>query len=169
MSCGGEGHHVRRLAAGDERDRDAGRQAEQLREPGASDLLDDRRRRAGDVDAGVLVPGRRQPVGRQRGRNATADDEAEVAAAGHTDESVVGGARELGDDRARIRRAVRQPASEPGAQLLDGCAREDRPAVERLEEVGGEVDGAVQQVTQLAHPPNPITPAAASAPISSSE
>ena len=36
----------------------------------AGDLLDDRRGRAGDVEPGVLVPRRRQPVGRERGRHA---------------------------------------------------------------------------------------------------
>ena len=62
---------------------DAGlaRQPEQLEQPAADDLLDDGRGRGQDVQPGVLIPRARQPVGRDRGRQRAADDEAEVARA----------------------------------------------------------------------------------------
>ena len=48
-------------------------------DPAARDLFDHRGRGRGRVQAGVVVPTARQPVGRERGRVAAADDEPEVA------------------------------------------------------------------------------------------
>ena len=59
---------------------DAVREAEQVVEPSPA-TSSPRRRRAGDDQARVLIPGRGQPVGGQRCRQRAADDEAEVAAA----------------------------------------------------------------------------------------
>ena len=53
---GREPGRVCHLGAGDEADRPLTRQAEQVEDPLARDLLDDRRRRSSDVQARVLVP-----------------------------------------------------------------------------------------------------------------
>ncbi len=81
VAGGGQGREVGHRGAGHEPDARAGGQAEQLDQPAAGDLLGDRGRRREDVQAGVLVPGRGQPVGAERGRQAAADHEAEVARA----------------------------------------------------------------------------------------
>ena len=67
-----------------------GRQAEQLDQPACCDLLGDRRGRREHVQAGVLVPGAREPVGRQGRRLAAADDEPEVARPGAGDDAPIG-------------------------------------------------------------------------------
>ncbi len=84
-----------------------GREAEQVDDPAGRRLLDHRRRGRGDVEARVVVPAAREPVGGERGRVAPADDEAEVARAGNADEA---GPR-------RGRRAARSPrrSSEPAS------------------------------------------------------
>ena len=129
--------HVRHLAAGDEGGRDAVRQAEQLREPGARDLLDHRCARAADVEAGVLVPRRGQPVRGDRGRQRAADDEAEVAAARNPD-------RRPARLRPRARRSPRAGPHGPSGSGPPSASRSsstdrrlaDRAFPERLEEVG---------------------------------
>ena len=91
---------------------------QQVGEPLAGDLLRDRRRRAGDVQARVLVPGRGQPVGGEGRRDGAADDEAEVARAGDRDRRLAPHRGEVGDDLARIGRAVGDRAAEPGAEVV---------------------------------------------------
>ncbi len=61
---------------------DAGRQPEQLRQPGAGHLLGDRRGRPDHVQAGVLIPGAGDPVRGDRRRQSPADHEPEVAGPG---------------------------------------------------------------------------------------
>ena len=79
--AGGVGH----LAAGGDGERRGLRQAEELGQPAADDLLGHRGGGRGDVEDRVLIPGRGHPVGRQgRGQRAP-EDEAEEARrlAGH--------------------------------------------------------------------------------------
>ncbi|MEI2721554.1 MAG: hypothetical protein V9E87_15760 [Gemmatimonadales bacterium] len=83
MSTGRETAEVRDGGAGDERPGGVGRKAEQLRQPPERHPLDDRRPWRGAVEAGVLVPRRRQPVGRHADRQRATDHEAEEARAGH--------------------------------------------------------------------------------------
>ncbi len=110
--------HMSHLAAGHKGRRDAVGQAQQLGQPGARHLLHDCCARAGGVEARVLVPGRRQPVRRDRDRQATADHETEVAAARDPDDARLGGVRErrrrLRPDRsARPAAARRAPRAAP--------------------------------------------------------
>ena len=90
VTGGGQRRDVRHLAAGDEGIRRLLRQAEQVLQPVGDDLLDDRGRRRAGVGAGVLIPGRGQPVGGDRDRDPTADDPAEEAAAGAVQQAVPG-------------------------------------------------------------------------------
>ena len=101
---------VRHLPAGDEAERGVARKAEQLEEPRARDLLDDRGRRAADVEARVLVPRGGEPVRGERRGHGTADHEAEVAARRLGDEARVGGGRELLDHLTVGRTAPRAAA-----------------------------------------------------------
>ena len=61
-ACRGERREVGHRRAGHEPDARPGREAEQLDEPVARDLLGDRGSRRDDVQAGVLVPRAGQPV-----------------------------------------------------------------------------------------------------------
>src|SRR5262249_17671737 len=124
--------------------------AQQLDEPLAHDLLDDRRGRAAGIETGVLVPGRGEPVRRQRGGHRTPDDEAEVASARDSDDAVAGRLRKLLDDGDGIARALRERPAERFAHLLDGRLRPDRALVERVEEVACELRGALEKLA-LAH------------------
>ena len=77
-------------------------QAEQLAQPGERHLLHHRRARPGGDEARVLVPGRRQPVGRERRRQRAADHEAEVASARHRDDARLRPGDQLRDDLRRL-------------------------------------------------------------------
>ena len=57
---------MRKLAAGGEGERGLRGQAEQILQPGAGDLLDDRGRRATGIQRGVLIPGGGEPIRCQR-------------------------------------------------------------------------------------------------------
>ena len=127
VACRGEAGEVRHLAAGDEAVGDGRRQAEQLDEPGARNFLDHRRARPADVEAGVLVPRRREPVGAERRGHRPADHEAEVAPAGHPDDARLRGGGQLADDALGVARPLGQRPAQRGAQLLDGGGGEDRP------------------------------------------
>ena len=117
--------------AGDERERPRAREAEQVGEPVAGDLLDDRRRGAGDVEARVLVPGRGQPVGGERRRDGAADHEAEVAPARDRDRRLAADRGEVGDDLARDRSGRRAPGRRAGR-----AARRRRPRERRAGRAG---------------------------------
>ena len=165
---GGEGRHVRDLAPRHEAERRRRWQPEQLQQPRAGDLLDDGGGGAADVEPGVLIPRRRQPVRRECGGEGAADHEAEVAARRDRDRPAVGGSGEVGNDLARRRRSVGEPAAERVAQLVERRRRPHRPLLERLEEIGGDVGGEREQVAELAHGPDSTTttPRAASDSIS---
>jgi len=83
------------------------RQTEEAAYPFAYHLLDDRCGRSADIEPGILIPGRRQPVRGECCRQATADHEAEVAAARHRHDSGVGGGREFVEHTPRVGRPVR--------------------------------------------------------------
>ena len=112
---GGVGH----LAARDERERRARRDAEEILEPLARNLLDDRGRRAAHDESSVLIPRRGQPVGGEGGRKRPADDEAEVAAARDRDDARLGRERQLLDYVERIGRLQRSAPPRLAAQLVD--------------------------------------------------
>ena len=73
---------VPHLGAGNQGEARGRRQPEQLLEPRPTDLLEHGLSRAGRHRGRVLVPGRRQPVGGERGRRGATHHPAEEAAAG---------------------------------------------------------------------------------------
>ena len=148
----GERGDASHLRTGDEADRRIRGQAEEIADPVADDLFDHRGRGAPDVQAGVLIPCGREPVRGERSREGTTDDKAEVAAAAHRHESRVGGGRETLDDLARVGRTVREGAAERAAQLVGTDLREDRPVLQRLQVLGGELGRAAKQRTDVVHP-----------------
>ena len=128
-------------------------QAEQLAQPCERDLLDDAgARRRSTYEAGVLIPGRGEPVGRKRSRQRAADDEAE-------DSGRLGIAMTPGSAAAMSSATTcvssspcsGQRAAERGAQLLDRGARSNRPLVERAEELRRVVGGEAEQVLHGVH------------------
>ena len=80
------------------------------------DLLDDRRRRRQGEQAGVLVPGARQPVRRERRRDTATDDEAEVARAGRRDQPGIDVARQAVDDGLGRLTVIGHRSTERGSQ-----------------------------------------------------
>ena len=103
------------------------RQPEQVGQPAGGDLLDRGRGRAEHEQAGVLVPGRGQPVGGQGGGQAAADHEPEVARPGRGDQPVVGQLGQLGDDLGGVAGAVGQRPAQPGQQLARARPCRHRP------------------------------------------
>ena len=107
---------------------------------------DDRCRRAGDEEPGVLVPGRGQPVRGERRRQRPADHEPEVARTGHR-------RRRRGRRRAPGPRSTSiaghagpgQGTAEGGEECIPPRARRYRPLVQRLQEVGGDVGRPLEQ------------------------
>ncbi len=97
---------------------------------------------AGDIDlqAGVLVPGRRQPVRPDRDGQRAAGDEAEVARAGARDEPRLGGRRERVDDGDGVRALLGQRAAQP-VRLARGA---DGPLGQRREPRRRQLGGAPQ-------------------------
>ena len=148
VAGGGHRRRMRHLRARHERERPDVRQAQEVGDPGACDLFHDRRRRAGDVETGILVPGGRQPVGGERRRYRTADHEAEVPRARDRDRTGVTDCGELAHDLMRIGRAVGHRADEPRTELVHSHGGIDRTLGKALEEVGGQIGRLVQQ---LAH------------------
>ena len=80
VARGCEAGEVGHRRAGHEADRALARQPEQVEHPPPGDLLDRRRGRGQRPQAGVLVPGRGQPVGAQGRRQRAADHHPEEAA-----------------------------------------------------------------------------------------
>ena len=121
---------VRHLTPGDERVRRLTRKAEELQEPLARHLLRNGGRRPADDEPGVLIPGTRQPVGRQSRGKRAADDEAEVATTWHRDHAAVSGCRQLFHHHERVDPLARQRRRRaPGA--VPRPTQEARPAARR--------------------------------------
>ena len=126
---------------------------EQLGQPPADDLLGHGGGRRGDVQARVLVPRRGEPVGRQRGGERAAEDEAEEARrlAGH--EPGAGAGDERIEHRARVGRSLGQRPAERGAQGVGVGLRGPDAAVGQVVEVGrGVVGGGGQEVVAVHRP-----------------
>ena len=140
----GQRGEVGHLSAGDEADAGRARQVEELEQPFAGDVLDDRGRGRGGVDAGVLIPGAGQPVGRERDRKTAADDEAEVARTGAGDEAAVGAARKRVDDGGGIFAVVGQRSMQRGEELLARGLRADVAIGKIAQKGGGAVAGEIE-------------------------
>ena len=145
MSRRRQPREVAHLSTGYEADGGAPREAEELDHPSSADILGDTGRGRGGVDRRVLIPGRCQPVRRQRRRHAAADHEAEVAGAGRCDEAAIHAPCELLDDRLGIFARVGQRQVERRPQLLRRSAWTDVPVLQVREVVPRDRDGAVEQ------------------------
>ena len=102
VAASGEAGEIRHLPARHEADAGGRRQREQVEQPARRHFLDDRRRRPAGVEAGILVPDRRQPVGGEGRGQAAADDEAEVAGPGAGHQTGLGRGGEVLDDRGGV-------------------------------------------------------------------
>ena len=76
-----------------------------------------------------------------------ADHEAEVAPAGGGHDTGLGVPRQLLDDLQRVGALLGERTAERRPELVDRGLREDAPRIERVDEVGGELRGAQQQLT----------------------
>jgi hypothetical protein len=151
VTGGRQAGDVGHLAAGDEPDGAAARQAQQLAHPAGRDRLGDREGRRRDGAAGVLVPGRDQPIGGDGDGQRAADDEAEVAWAGGGRQAGLGVGGKVRDDGARVLAGVGQGALQPRAQILQGDGRAHGPLGEAVEELVGEPGGIVEHVVARVH------------------
>ena len=122
MARGRERREVGHRRAGDEPDARPGRQPEQLDEPGAGDLLGDRGGRRERVQAGVLVPRARQPVGGQGGRQAAHRRRTRSSAGRHSPRAL-GPRQPPGPRRPTPDRTARPAAARPSPR----GARRGRP------------------------------------------
>ena len=86
------------------------RQAEHVLEPGAADFLDYRSGGAAGIQACVLVPRRREPIGAERSGKAAADHPAVEASARTTEKAARCIVRQLFDNDDRVHTSVRQRA-----------------------------------------------------------
>ena len=140
-----QAREVRHLTARDQAVAGAGRQAEQVDEPRADGLLDDGRGRTGRIQPRVLVPRRGEPVGRDRGRDAAADDVAEVARPGHRDDAGVRVPGQPLDDLDRVLAHLRQGRHQGGPQRRDVLVDADVPLGHAPQVLGGELGGPGQE------------------------
>ena len=104
----GQRRDMRHLATGDECIRGMLRQTEQVFEPAGDHLFDNRGRRRTGVSAGILIPGRGQPVGGDRHRDRAADYPAEKAPTGAVQQAFFGIIRELVDHLQRWQAVISQ-------------------------------------------------------------
>ena len=95
---GRERGDVRHLRPGHEGEARVRRQGEERLEIRAADFLDDGRGWAAGVDAGVLVPRRREPIGGEGGGHGAADHPGEEPATGAPGEPTVDVGDEIVDD-----------------------------------------------------------------------
>ena len=151
LTRGCECRDVRHLAAGHERVRHAPGKLEQLAQPLACNLLDDRCRRRRCEQAGVLVPRRRHPVGGERSRQRAAEHEPEPPSAGHARDAGIRIGHELLEHLARVDRLVLQRTHECRTKRVEVDRREHRARVQRLEIVGRELGGPGEQIARIGH------------------
>ena len=119
--------------AGDEADAAAGRQAEQVEEPGGRDLLDGGRGRGDLAQDRVLVPRADQPVGSERRRLGAADHEPEEAARRHRHQSRVARGRQQVHHVLRGRRPLGQCPSQGRAHRVGVGPRGHRAVLQAVE------------------------------------
>ncbi len=130
VASGGQGGEVGHRRAAHEADRGPFGESEQLDEPGCDDLLDNGGARRCEIQADVLVPGGRQPIGREGRRHGAADHEAEIAWPAHRDEPRFDPRRQVVDDVAGVGAPLRKRATESPAQIVGGqVGRNPDPAI----------------------------------------
>ena len=136
---------VRHLPAGDEADAGRRRQGEEVEEPPGGDLFDHGRGRPAGVEAGILVPRRRQPVGGEGGGQAAANDEAEVARARAGDEAGLGRRRQMLDDGPRLAPPRGQRPAEGAPERGQVRPRPHGTVGKRVQELAGEIGDPAEQ------------------------
>ncbi len=142
---GSQRGHVRHRRAGDEPDAGGAREPEQVEHPAGRDLFDRGHRRRQDVQRGILIPRRGEPVGRDGRRKAAAGHEPEVAWPRARHEPGLGLTSQPLDDRHGVLRPVGNRAAERGDEVREGGARVDGSRVDRVEEAAREIAGQGQQ------------------------
>jgi len=143
-ACDCKADEARHLRTGDERTGLRGH-LEELGDPAQHDVLDRRSRRRAFAAPRVLIPHRRQPIGRDRRRKPTADHPAEEPPARHRTQPRVDGARELVDHRARIARRIGQRPIERVEHRGGVAARRDRPLRQAVEKARREIRGVLEE------------------------
>ena len=160
MTCRGQTCEVGHLTTGRQAHPSVIRQSEDVQKPFAGDLLRHRGRGAARVAGCVLVPDRRQPVGRDRGVESAADDEPEVPGTLRPDEAGIRRRHQLLDhlqrwSRPRPRdqpaaRTAARPATHPrgrGARVATSDTRS------RSQRSGGAVRDPSRDTTPSGDPP----------------
>ena len=144
MAGSGEGDHVGET--GTPRQTEAGihGETEQVQHPLACQLFHRRGGGRGRVQDGVLVPGRRQPVGADGGRECPAEDEAEVARPAGRHQSRLDSLGHPSDDGVGGDAFVRQVAAERGHDLDRISAWPDMAAWQPAQVLAGELEGDLQ-------------------------
>ena len=150
VAGGGQAGEVGHRPAGHEADGTAGRQAEQVQQPGLGEVLHGRVGGGEQPQPGVLVPGADQPVHREGGRVGAPDDEAEEATTRDRGQPGVAGGGQLVDDRRGVGRSVGEDRIEPCGHFLGGQARRHRALGEGVEPLEGMGVGAVEAGTAVA-------------------
>src|SRR5689334_3712362 len=97
MTCRRQTDHVRHLRTGHEREARARGQAEEVLEVAPGHFFDHAGSRAARVNPGILVPGRREPIGRESGWEAAANHPGEESPARVADQSTLDVLREVVD------------------------------------------------------------------------
>ena len=146
VSARGQAGEVRHLTAGHEAHAAGGGEAEELEQPARGHLFRHGHGRAAGVQAGVLVPGRDQPVRGQRGGHAPADDEAEVARPRAGDQAGLGVGGQPLQHLRRVRAPRRQRPAQRRAQSGQVRARAHRPRGQPLQVPAGQGGRPRQQV-----------------------
>jgi hypothetical protein len=150
-ACRRERGRVRALRAGDESGRNPLRETEDLHEPVCGHLLDRGGHGRQDDGEAVLVPGGREPVRGDGGRQCAADHEAEVPSRLRPDDSRLAAGDQLCDHVLVVGTPVGQRPAELGAQLLERRLRRYGPIVERLVELRRVIGGQPEQVSHGVH------------------
>ena len=147
----GERGDVGRVRAGHEPDARLLGQPEQLENPARGARLERRHPRRHDVQGRVLIPGRDEPVRRERNRIAATGDEAEVARPGSRGHARLEARAEVEDDADRILGRVGERSPESDRQLLERRPWRHRPLGQRVQKRHRPLVGVRQQVIWLRH------------------
>ncbi len=148
---GGERGDVGRVRAGHEPDARLFGQSEHIENPARGARFERRHARRHDVQRGVLIPGRDEPVRRQRDRIAAARDEAEIARPGRRRDARLEPRAQVEDDADRVLGRLGERPAEGGHELLEGGPGRHGPVGQRVEELHGPLVGVRQQVIWLRH------------------
>ena len=146
MTCRGQTCEVGHLATGRQAHPSVIGQTEDVQQPFAGDLLRHRGRGATRVAGRVLVPDRRQPVGRDRRVESAADDEAEVPGTLRPDEAGIRRRDQLLDHLQRWSRPVLERNPQRRAQLVERRTRADGTLGERRQILGRDLSSAAKQL-----------------------